>query len=91
MMKSESAFSQQVDLRISHFVGNVELQEGDTDRRRRHVVMTADGKRKYLEAKRLWNTAQKRFHRVFGAAEAEALRATLLAIAHDERLATLED
>jgi DNA-binding MarR family transcriptional regulator len=71
--------------------GLVELQEGDTDRRRRHVVMTVDGKRKYLEAKRLWNTAQKRFHRVFGAAEAEALRATLLAIAHDERLATLED
>jgi DNA-binding MarR family transcriptional regulator len=70
--------------------GFVELQTSEADRRRRLIVTTEAGQLKYREAKRLWNTAQRHFHKVFGEAEALALRATLLAIAEDERLATLE-
>jgi DNA-binding MarR family transcriptional regulator len=70
--------------------GLVELQSSDSDRRRRHVVATASGVARYREARRLWSTAQRRFHKVFGEAEAQALRETLLSIANDERLATLE-
>jgi DNA-binding MarR family transcriptional regulator len=71
--------------------GLVELQSSEADRRRRHVVATAEGTARYREAKRMWNAAQRRFYNVFGEAEAQALRDTLLSIAHDERLATLED
>ncbi|HEX2790534.1 MAG TPA: MarR family transcriptional regulator [Steroidobacteraceae bacterium] len=71
--------------------GLLVLQEGDTDRRQRHVVLTSRGKSKCQEALRRWRTAQDRFEQVFGRAEAAALRGTLLRIAHDERLATLKD
>jgi DNA-binding MarR family transcriptional regulator len=71
--------------------GLVALQPNLQDRRQRHVVLTAAGADKYREARLLWNTAQRRFHRVFGEAEAQALRGTLLLIANDERLATLKD
>jgi DNA-binding MarR family transcriptional regulator len=71
--------------------GLLALRPGAQDRRQRHVVLTATGRAKVREAQRLWSTAQRRFHDVFGAAEAQALRATLLAIANDERLATLKD
>ena len=70
--------------------GLVAFEAGD-DRRRRHVVMTAEGKKKRREAKRLWQAAQKRFENVFGASDAADLRATLLRIANDERLGTLHD
>jgi DNA-binding MarR family transcriptional regulator len=71
--------------------GLVVLQEGDTDRRLRHVVLTSKGRHKCQQAVRCWRTAQDRFEQVFGRAQAAALRATLLRIAHDERLATLKD
>jgi DNA-binding MarR family transcriptional regulator len=70
--------------------GLVELQSSAADRRRRHIVATESGIAKYREAKRMWSTAQRRFHKVFGEAEARSLRETLLSIAHDERLTTLE-
>ena len=71
--------------------GLVELRQSDTDRRRRHVVMTARGKARYREGLRLWAEAQERFNRVFGKDEATALRMTLLHIAYDERLGRLND
>lgn len=71
--------------------GLIALEESAEDRRRRHVVMTPQGKARFREAKRLWQTAQDRFNAVFGEAEAAKLRATLLGIAHNERLATLKD
>jgi DNA-binding MarR family transcriptional regulator len=69
----------------------IALEESEEDRRRRHVVMTPQGKAKFKQAKRLWQTAQDCFNEVFGQSQAADLRATLLAIAHDERLATLRD
>jgi DNA-binding MarR family transcriptional regulator len=71
--------------------GFITLQESDTDRRRRHVVLTAKGKAKFREAMRLWQLAQDRFSEVFGAPAAAKLRATLLSIAYDDRLTALED
>jgi DNA-binding MarR family transcriptional regulator len=69
----------------------IALDESSEDRRRRHVVMTPRGKARFREARRLWQSAQNRFADVFGRAQAAKLRATLLAIAYDERLATLRD
>ena len=71
--------------------GFIALQESDEDRRRRHVVMTAKGKAKFQAAKRFWQVAQNRFNEVLGESSAADLRARLLAIAYDERLATLKD
>jgi DNA-binding MarR family transcriptional regulator len=71
--------------------GLIALIEGETDRRRRHVALTSQGEAKFQEAMKLWQMAQDRFHEVFGKAEGERLRATLLGIAHDERLATFTD
>jgi DNA-binding MarR family transcriptional regulator len=71
--------------------GLIALQEGEEDRRRRHVVLTPMGKAKLRDAFRLWQRAQDRFFEVFGETEAASLRATLLSIAYDERLATLKD
>jgi DNA-binding MarR family transcriptional regulator len=70
--------------------GLVGLQAGE-DRRQRYVVMTVKGKAKCKECVRLWESAQRRFEEVFGRSEAASLRATLLNIAHHERLATLQD
>ena len=71
--------------------GFIALDESEEDRRRRHVAMTPQGKVKFKEAKRLWQTAQDRFNEVFGQSQAADLRATLLAIASNERLAKLRD
>jgi DNA-binding MarR family transcriptional regulator len=71
--------------------GLIALQESEDDRRRRHVALTPVGKAKIRDALTLWQTAQDRFVKVFGESEAESLRATLLRIAYDERLATLKD
>jgi DNA-binding MarR family transcriptional regulator len=71
--------------------GLLALRESDADRRRRHIVMTAQGKAKHREARQLWQAAQDRFHEVFGADDAALLRATLLGIAHDDRLGALGD
>lgn len=69
--------------------GLIALLEGTKDRRRRNVVLTAHGKAKLREAMPLWMKAQERFVTIFGELEAERLRATLLAIAEDERLAKI--
>jgi DNA-binding MarR family transcriptional regulator len=69
--------------------GLLSLQEGREDRRRRHVVLTAQGKSKVREALRLWEGAQRRFNEVFGEARATRLRAILFEIAFDARLGTL--
>jgi DNA-binding MarR family transcriptional regulator len=71
--------------------GLIALEEGEEDRRQRRVVLTARGKTRRKEAKRLWQKAQVRFDEVFGEAEAADLRATLLGIAYNGRLATLRD
>jgi DNA-binding MarR family transcriptional regulator len=69
----------------------ITLVAGDTDRRRRRVVLTAKGVAKLREARQGWKLAQARFDNVFGESAAAKLRATMLRIARDERLATLTD
>jgi hypothetical protein len=49
------------------------------------------GRVKFAQARRAWKLAQDRFNSVFGESAAAKLRATLLRIARDERLATLTD
>ncbi len=71
--------------------GFVALQESSTDLRRRHVVLTAKGKAKFREARQLWQRAQDRFSEVLGESAAAKLRATMLSIAYDDRLAALGD
>jgi DNA-binding MarR family transcriptional regulator len=66
--------------------GLVALLEGLQDRRERRIVLTAQGKAKLREARALWQLAQARFEAVVGPEEAQALRAVLHGIAHDERL-----
>ncbi len=69
--------------------GLVALQTDVDDGRRRQIVLTDEGLAKFAEARSLWAVAQRRFHRLFGAAEAQALRDTLLRIANDDRLSVL--
>jgi DNA-binding MarR family transcriptional regulator len=71
--------------------GYITLEEGEEDRRRRHIVITSMGQAKFQEARRLWQKAQDRLYAVFGKSEASRLRATLLALAYDERLGALKD
>jgi DNA-binding MarR family transcriptional regulator len=71
--------------------GLLALHEGTEDRRRRHVVISPEGRQRLRDAKLLWQMAQDRFHEVFGELDAARLRTTLLGIAHDERLAALKD
>ena len=71
--------------------GLVVVKESAMDRRRRHVALTAQGRAKMKVAVKLWNEAETRFRAVFGASRAAKLRATLLEIARDDRLASLAD
>ncbi len=71
--------------------GFIALQEGEEDRRRRHVLITPEGRAKVRQAKQLWRKAQDRFSEVFGKSEAAELGGIRLGIAYDERLATLRD
>ncbi len=71
--------------------GFIALREAEEDRRRRHVILTPQGRAKFQEAARLWEIAQKRFNEVFGESAAGRLRTTLLDIAYDERLGKLKD
>jgi DNA-binding MarR family transcriptional regulator len=71
--------------------GLVALKESDEDRRRRHVVLTPKGRAKFKVAVKLWDEAENRFRAVFGTSRAAKLRATLLEIARDDRLATLSE
>jgi DNA-binding MarR family transcriptional regulator len=67
--------------------GLIALETGESDRRRRHVVITTLGKSRYRGALGHWQRGQDRFAAVFGRSRAEALRSTLLGIAYDDRLA----
>jgi DNA-binding MarR family transcriptional regulator len=72
--------------------GLVALQTDIDDARRRLIALTDQGLARFTVAKPLWALAQRRFHRLFGAAEAAVLRETLLRIASDDRLSmTAED
>ncbi len=71
--------------------GLVAMTEGDADRRRRFVTLTPEGRRQFAAAALLWQRAQDRFDAVFGAEAAEALRSSLLRVAHEERLGALRD
>jgi DNA-binding MarR family transcriptional regulator len=71
--------------------GLVALKESAEDRRRRYVTLTPQGRAKLKVAVKLWTEAEDRFRAVFGASRADKLRATLLEIARDDRLATLSD
>jgi DNA-binding MarR family transcriptional regulator len=71
--------------------GLIAFEQSTEDRRRQYVALTRAGKAKFRAASRLWEAAQKRFEDVFGEPEAAKLRATLLSIAHDDRLARLKD
>lgn len=66
--------------------GLIRLQKSSQDRRRTHVVLTDEGRRRYEAAFPLWQGAQRAFASAVGRAEADGLRASLLAIAHDGRL-----
>ena len=71
--------------------GLIALEESAEDRRRHHVSLTRKGAAKYRTAQRLWERAQSRFEDVFGKAESERLRTTLLGIAGADRLTRLHD
>jgi DNA-binding MarR family transcriptional regulator len=71
--------------------GYIAIVADADDRRWRRIVMTAQGRALHKKARVLWEKAQKRFAEVIGAGEVEKLRSRLLAIAHDDRLASLSD
>jgi DNA-binding MarR family transcriptional regulator len=71
--------------------GLVALESSVKDLRRRHVVMTATGRARHREAKKLWKTAHSRLERVIGKTNAARLRAALLDIAYAERLGQIPD
>jgi len=71
--------------------GLIALVADDNDRRTRRVVLTTRGRAKFAQGKRAWKSAQDRFNDVFGESAGAKLRATMLRIARDERLATLTD
>lgn len=67
--------------------GFVRLQPGADDRRVRRIQLTDSGLAKFREARGHWRRAQARFAEVIGEDESAALRAALLAVAYEERLA----
>ncbi len=71
--------------------GLVALLKGQDDRRRRHIVLTFQGKARYREAKKLWEAAQARFETVYGAEASLGLRLALQSIAFNARLGSLKD
>lgn len=60
--------------------GLVEIAQSDTDRRRREVRLTAQGRARLAQARPLWRRAQAAFERHYGAREAAAMRTMLRAI-----------
>jgi DNA-binding MarR family transcriptional regulator len=56
------------------------------DRRRKLVILTEKGRARRMRARSLWRTAQERFERTVGAAEAASLRGILLGIAANSEL-----
>lgn len=61
--------------------GLIRLTVGASDRRERRVVLTKAGEDRLAEARSFWRAAQVSFETVHGSAMAEALRATMKAIA----------
>lgn len=59
----------------------VRIEPGADDRRRRHIVVTAKGRRKLHAAEPLWEEAQSQFEATFGKAKAADLRTMLARIA----------
>jgi hypothetical protein len=55
------------------------------------LPVRTNGLEHHVICDRRWKLAQDRFNEVFGESAAAKLRATLLRIARDERLATLTD
>jgi DNA-binding MarR family transcriptional regulator len=66
--------------------GYVVLRRGETDRRAQHIVLTDCGRDKFREGATHWQMAQEAFRALHGEAWAKTVRATLLEIAHDDRL-----
>jgi DNA-binding MarR family transcriptional regulator len=66
--------------------GLIALAVNEKDARSRHVILTVRGAALQKKAHALWERAQKRFSDVIGAREVMRLQATLLSIAHDDRL-----
>jgi DNA-binding MarR family transcriptional regulator len=66
--------------------GLITSQPSVQDRRRRLLVLTPLGLATVREIRPLWLKAQKHFDQIYGEIEAAALRASLIAIATDERL-----
>lgn len=66
--------------------GYIVLVRDKEDGRQRGVVLTAAGRALHKKATALWEKAQQRFLDVVGRDQKASLQATLLAIAHDERL-----
>jgi DNA-binding MarR family transcriptional regulator len=64
----------------------VALEPSATDRRRKLVVLTKEGRAKYAQGQALWRVAQERFERTLGTAEAADLRRILLGIATNSEL-----
>jgi DNA-binding MarR family transcriptional regulator len=64
--------------------GLVAVVPDDHDKRNRLVALTESGRAKLVESLPLWEEAQRRFERAFGAARAKELRATLDYIASPE-------
>ena len=71
--------------------GLIVLLEGEKDRRRRNVALTSRGEERFREAKKLWQIGPGPLSRCVRTPEGMRLRATLLAIAYDERLGALKD
>ncbi len=55
----------------------VALGIAEGDRRARAITLTAAGRQRLGEARKLWRTAQRRFHQEFGVEQARTLRALL--------------
>src|ERR1700761_6828258 len=70
--------------------GYLRLVVNPADGRSRQIVPTSKGKDLQKKASQAWSRAQKQFRDSFGSTEAEKLQATLLSIAHDDRLASVD-
>jgi DNA-binding MarR family transcriptional regulator len=60
----------------------------EDDRRRRPIMLTADGRSALVGARPLWKQAQAHFAKLYGTKSMAALRETLLDLASDDRLST---
>ncbi len=71
--------------------GLIQVVVDARDRRTRRVALTAAGRARLAESMPLWEQAQQRFERVFGTAQAAALRASLDVIASDDFARAFQD